>query len=76
MRGQRGDKVTGGIRKEPELHDSHLPSPLPLPLWAGEEEGGARAEGAGYVCMVPAQLALKAAHTWSIIRTTVTPSPS
>ena len=53
MRGQRGDKVTGGIRKEPELHDSHLPSPLPLPLWAGEEEGGARAEGVGYVYMVP-----------------------
>ena len=76
MRGQRGDEVTGGIRKEPELQDSCLPLLLPLWLWAGEEEGGARAEGAGYVCMVPAQLALKAAHTWSIIRTTVTPSPS
>ena len=72
----RGHERTGGIRKEPELHDSCLPSLLPLWLWAREEEGEARAEGAGYICMVPVQLSLKAAHTWSIIRTTVTPSPS
>ena len=53
MKGQRGDKVTGGIRKETELHDSCLPSLLSPWLWAEEEEGGARAEGVGYVCMVP-----------------------
>ena len=53
MRGQRGDEITGGIKKEQELHDSCLPSPLPLWLWAGEEKGGARAEGVGYVYMVP-----------------------
>ena len=53
MRRQGKDEVTGGIRKEPELHDSCLPSPLPLWLWAGEEEGGAGAAGVGYVYMVP-----------------------
>ena len=53
MRGQRKDKVMSGIRKEPELHDSCLPSLLPLWLWAGDKEGGARAEGVSYVYMVP-----------------------
>ena len=39
--GRQGkDEVTGGIRKEPELHDSCLPSPLPLCYGQGKRKEG------------------------------------
>ena len=39
--GRQGkDEVTGGIRKEPELHDSCLPSPLPLCCGQGKRKEG------------------------------------
>ena len=40
MRRQGKDEVTGGIRKEPELHDSCLPSPLPLCCGQGKRKEG------------------------------------
>ena len=59
MRRQGKDEVTGGIRKEPELHDSCLPSPLPL--CCGQRK---RKEGPGLKVWVMFALSL-----WSAART-------